>query len=481
MIKKSYKIISIAIVVLLLHAGSGFTQQSNTLYFMHKIPQANRMNPANQSYCKFFLGLPVISSLYFNYGNNGFAIGDLVYPENGMLKIDANNFFNTLRDVNNIAFDTEFNVFSLGIGIKETYFTISNSIKLDFGFSFPKGVFALAFEGNGKHIGADDPLDISGFGLNFNAYGETAIGLSRTFSDKLTVGIRGKLYSGLLNVTTAKTDLLWYTYKDPAYKWDFVADLDFRLTAPIDINLVDTVDVNTDITQSELIDYLATYENFGLGLDLGASYELTRQLTLSASVIDLGSIKWKNGANTFNSSANFSYEGVDIGLLMGDADSLTGMLDTIVESFKFSQNNDPYRTGPPTQLFLGASYFLNSNWGLGVLYRSKFYNNLSFNSLTLSANTGIGNFMTLTGSYSIAYNSFNNFGLGLSVKLLMMQFYLINDNIMAFVYPQNARNVNMRFGFNIILGCRAEKKKAAAKKEKDMLQQQNDIDPGIFY
>jgi hypothetical protein len=36
-------------------------QQSNTLFFMHSLPESNFINPAVQNSCKLFIGLPALS------------------------------------------------------------------------------------------------------------------------------------------------------------------------------------------------------------------------------------------------------------------------------------------------------------------------------------------------------------------------------------------------------------------------------------
>ena len=35
-----------------------------------------------------------------------------------------------------------------------------------------------------------------------------------------------------------------------------------------------------------------------------------------------------------------------------------------------------------------------------------------------------------------------------------VQFYLVSDNILGFLWPQSTKNLNLRFGFNMIFGCR---------------------------
>jgi len=55
-------------------------------------------------------------------------------------------------------------------------------------------------------------------------------------------------------------------------------------------------------------------------------------------------------------------------------------------------------------------------------------------------------------SYSYNWYSFNNVGFGLSLQSRKCQFYLITDNALI-VRPLSAKNLNLRFGFNLFFGC----------------------------
>jgi hypothetical protein len=63
--------------------------------------------------------------------------------------------------------------------------------------------------------------------------------------------------------------------------------------------------------------------------------------------------------------------------------------------------------------------------------------------------------------------SYNNVGLGFGMGGQKFQFFILSDNIMAFAFPQSARNVNMRFGFNFFMGCTDKKKEYKLPKGSD--------------
>ncbi|MCT4603808.1 MAG: hypothetical protein N4A59_13035, partial [Marinifilum sp.] len=54
-------------------------------------------------------------------------------------------------------------------------------------------------------------------------------------------------------------------------------------------------------------------------------------------------------------------------------------------------------------------------------------------------------------------NSYNNIGFGLTAKLGPLQFYTVTDNVMAAIKPNSMQTANIRFGFNLLFGCKGWK------------------------
>jgi hypothetical protein len=52
--------------------------------------------------------------------------------------------------------------------------------------------------------------------------------------------------------------------------------------------------------------------------------------------------------------------------------------------------------------------------------------------------------------------SLANLGFGVGYGKSPVQLYVVSDNILGFILPMSAKNINLRFGLNLILGCRKE-------------------------
>ena len=163
-------------------------QQNNTLFFMHKLPQSNLLNPAVQGKCNLYLSglaIPVAGQIpppvYFNYGNNGFAYNQFIHKGTGLqsdsLILDFNNLIDKLRPMNYISAEMHLNLLSVGFRLqnifnskfKDYYFTFNVTEKADFKFGFPKDLIAMPWQGNGAYI--NETADF-GLRLDFSHYRE---------------------------------------------------------------------------------------------------------------------------------------------------------------------------------------------------------------------------------------------------------------------------------------------------------------------
>ena len=490
-------------------------QQNNTLFFMHKLPQSNLLNPAVQGECNLYLSglaIPVAGQIlppvYFNYGNNGFAYNQFIHKGTGLqsdsLILDFNNLTDKLRPMNYITAEMHLNLLSLGFRLqdifhskfKDYYFTFNITEKADFKFGFPKDLIAMPWQGNGAYI--NETADF-GLRLDFSHYREYALGASKIFNDKLTIGARVKLLYGKLNITTKKNDLSLFT--DPDYFNLLVkTDMDLYISQPFvefnefcflyegdtmiyedDTIVGTTMVVKTEDKEIDAKDYLLNRKNFGLGIDIGAIYQFNDKITFFASITDFGYIHWKVNVSNFVGNGEFLYQGFDAEPLVEYGDSvfeeqMEGLGDSLIRIFEINRQAKEYNSFLPTKICLGGTYILNDKVYFGLLARTEIYQKSMHSSLTISANSNFYKWLSGCISYSIINNNFKNLGLGLILKGGPIQFYIFSDNILGMqrsedllgeenennskliILPYSSRNINFRFGLNLLFGCGREHK-----------------------
>ena len=467
MISKKYIItIFTSFFILFGHYNYVLGQQNNTLYFMNRVPQSSQLNPAIENGCGLFIGLPVLSSIYMNFGNNSLSFNDIIYKGTGLQSDslitflhpsqDIDDFLNKLKEKNIISTEFQTSLLSFGIQVKEIYFSFGIYDKLNFQISLPKDLATIVLKGNSEFIG--ETADFSHFGANANYYREYALGASLKALDQLTVGGRVKLLFGKANFSTHDVDMGLYT----SHSNDLLrlySQMTINSSLPMievkkdSIGDFDGIATRDDFKPSDLIFGGA---NAGCAIDLGASFQLTDQITLSGSIIDMGFIRWKNNVINIIQDGELEFTGLDVSSALDkdeDASFAEELMDEIDSTFTLSDRSDAYIKSIGTKLYVGGTYKLNENVSFGLLSRSQVTQKKFRQAVTLSANVYVLKAISASLSYSIMNNSYSNIGLGLGLRGGPVQFYLISDGIPGMFLPHKTHSTNFHFGLNLIFGC----------------------------
>ncbi|MBQ4010410.1 MAG: hypothetical protein II604_06875, partial [Bacteroidales bacterium] len=139
------------------------------------------------------------------------------------------------------------------------------------------------------------------------------------------------------------------------------------------------------------------------------------------------------------------------------------ILDTVVELFDMGIKDKKYIGWLPSNLYVDFSYRLHEKLSLGLLYRGEFYRRTYIQAVTLSANSNINHWLSLHASWSFIDNTVANLGFGFSARLGFITWYMVTDNVLAFVFPQKAKTINLHMGCNLTFGHPKKKSRTAAK------------------
>lgn len=433
---------------------SSLGQHENTLYSLGSVPQSVYNNPALAPNYNFSIGLPGISSTYFSFANTGFAYKDIKNKEGNSNWINLNDFYAGLKPKNHTKVMVATDIFSLGFKAgSRMHVTFNVTEKVQSRLMLPKGIL-WAIPGNAPEV-AGNTIKM---GPTYNAmhYREFGLGTSYTVNKKLTVGVRGKLLFGKANVHTKKSDLTLTTSSE-GYQLTLAGNALVN-TAGIDKYLNEDEDSSEE---PDVMDYLLNKNNKGFAIDLGASYKLMDRLTISASIVDLGSIKWKDDVKNYEmKDASYTFEGFNI----NESDDFENISDTIDAKFKFEETSNPYRTGLPTKVYIGGSYLLTKNFYGSLLFFGEIYQKNFSPSISAALTKDFGKILSLSLSYTAANRSASQIGTGVALKLGAAQIYFISDNIVGTaLMPQSAKNLNARFGINLIFGRKLTEEKQTYK------------------
>lgn len=459
-------------------------QYSQSLYFMN-LPQRSSLNPALRPTNRLYIGLPALSGVTVNLDNNFINMSDLFID--GVISDSTVSFLEPgehldrlvagLKDKNSVEMQAAVQLFGLGFSVgNDLWVTLDLTEKAEGNFVLPGELIRLGIRGNDAYTG--QTIDLSSLRTDAKYYHEIGVGISKNFTERLRLGVRGKVLFGVAAATLDNNDLRLRVNDDHTHT--LFADMSFSMSGPIRavMNPDGTLDsLNIDDSRFETtknaISFLTNTGNPGFGIDFGMEYRITDRLSVSAAVTDLGFIRWRTDRTTLFTKTQFEFNGLtmqdvyDESLDFGDLINWT--LDSLQNSFYQEAGSDPFVTYLSPGVTAAASYSPVKAFTFGVLSHTRFIGRQVRESMTLSANMNLWNALLATCSYTAVNHRYDNLGAGISLRGGWMQFYALVDNIPIrwtkvssgndnFPVPEDWNTLHARVGMNILFGNKAKNK-----------------------
>lgn len=462
-----------AFTVAIMASPNANAQFANTFYHMYGVPQANQLNPAFQSQCDGYVGMPFFSPFRFQFESSSFTYGDVFEWKDSLNKYitflhpvgNRQKFLDALEPVNWIRTEFATSILSVGWKKEDWYFTLDFTERFIEGTSFSKDLAEFLVHGN---LYAEN-FSFSDMGINLNLFNQLAIGASYNIEDEIQVGIRAKLLFGIANSTT-DNDMM--SLRTSLEEWQFSSDITANVSIPyledIPIDSAGYLDVH-NLEDEEVFGFpeedstfslsslspVWGFKNLGFAIDFGFNYSPIENLFISASVVDLGFIRWKDNVWNFHQDMDHTFEGLEY-TLEDDWSPGDELLDSLKEELNVKVTQDPYNTNLSGKIYLGAAYNLTDRIRFGGVFRTRIQDFKFNNQFTVSANFRPISMFSASLSYSIYENSYMNLGYGLSMRAGPMNIYFVTDHIpSAYFWPESFKAFNFRLGLNVVWGCRA--------------------------
>jgi hypothetical protein len=412
---------------------SGANAQS-TLYFMDRLPQSQQFNPAFIPKMNFYLSLPVIGSSQVEVNNSGFNLGQFLDFSDNLdnSNYDPDEFIRSIGDFNQTTMELRMNLLSFGFKLKKDAFLsmgLCNRNIID--VTAPAEMVYLLDEFD--KIRNRLPLRIDGMNMKMNSFSQLSVTFAKSLTEKLTVGITPKLIGAWGGISSERLNLEVEEVEEREYETTFDGKVWVGLPIPINplaVKQNGELDTDQDILEEDWAENFSAgnlFQDPSLAIDLGVNYQLNRQWSFSASLIDIGKSSWKKHAYYL------TYDG---------------------ETSRV-EDDQKLKLKIPAKLFVGANYVLSPSWNAGLLYRNVFYESGSSQSATLSLNGYIGRMLSTSFTYTAA-KRFDNLGFGLRLRFLPgTDLFLVTDNILHAINYKNIQYSTLAFGINLALGVRA--------------------------
>jgi hypothetical protein len=432
------------------------SQRNFTLFNMRGMPQAVYVNPSYMPDARVYVSLP-LGMINASVGSDGFAYDDLFTKDDkGKSIFNTESLISNLRDKNMVFVDLQQELLGVGVKLLGTYVNFSVMNRFNTSLILPKDFLTFAMEGNGKSL-LGNRANMDGIGLNINSFIEYGIGVTKSLG-RFTIGGKAKMLSGIANFNTRYSTLGITTNAET---------FDLAIDGGAQFNTSNITGVFQDSTRSAALKGLSgagfNFNNIGYGFDLGLSVKMTDYLTLTASVLDIGQITWKNDVKTYTQeNFDFVFRGVDFNQFLADTSKtpVNVLQDTLTSIFKQNESKESYSTGLGTKYYVGAFHQFSNLFGVSALIYSQVLRKNYIGGVTLGFNFKLKKLLTINANYTYTNKSWTNLGLGLNFKALgPFQFYLITDNVLGFVMPNKAKLVNVCGGFSIYIKDRGIAKK----------------------
>lgn len=449
-------------VVFVIFSLLGFSQQDNTLFFMHDIPQANFVNPAVQIRCQQYFGLPLLSTIHFNANSTGFSYNSLSPGESA---IDIDKLTEKMHGRDFLSMEFHYTPVSFGfMWDRNQYFNFAWTEKVDAKLSYSKALISLAKDGNTQYVG--DGLRTRNPGLNAFYYREFSFGYSTKYGNYSIIGGHAKVLFGLAGVFTKRRPIDLSVNK---LTYDIDASWNPKVNIAFPLNISYDAQGNFSGASAKSISpvgFLLNFRNQGLATDFGFIYKKDK-ITWSGSILDVGLIWWHDETTKLENKGHIVFQGATITDALDPAQYANSIRDSIQNQFRFKVTQKGFITFLNPRIYFGGTYPIHKQIKVGALARTELYPGRPIIGLTLSATAFTQKGSTLSVNYSIMNGSFVNLGVGAGFSNDRFQFFILSDNVMAFITPQTARNANLRFGFNFFIGCTEKKKKYKFPKGSD--------------
>ncbi len=425
--------------------------QDMSAYFVEGSTLRPYLNPAFAPLTGY-TNIPFVGNIQVSASGN-IPFGALLYNNDGRLvsfsndAISAEAVLGQLGERNDLGINSRIGIVGFGKYTRncETFWSADLALNIDAEINAPRELFSFLKGG--------EAADIRDLRVSLQTYADASFNYSFRVAKRVYIGLRAKVIVGMLGADIALDrfnvsigDTNWYA----------------NVAGSIEMNGInEDLKPGDRIAFDEIGDYIdgnsiAKPSGYGGAIDVGATYDLTDWLQLSASVNNLGFVKWGN-----KSTRRFSFEesitSDDISIADGkveypDEIDLDNVKLTVVDGKSSAQRLT-------TQINVGADFeFLDHRLGVGVLYNTRIYPTKAYHTLMGSVNAHPLKWLGITAAYSVIDNKAGAVSFALNLCPSWINFYIATDVLLnkhiAYMIPDRGTKANVTFGLAIPIGHR---------------------------
>jgi hypothetical protein len=450
-----------------------FAQNKELLYGFNAIPQNLLLNPGAEIENDWYFGIPLLSHIHTNVGMTGISAFD-VFANDGrdfnaklreaVYKLDNKDFF---------TINQQLELFSGGFTFgksyeRDQYLSFGMYQETDVFMYFPKDYAVLLYEGN--HNNLNRIFNLGDITIKAEVVSALHVGYTKTVNKQFTFGVRGKLYSSVINVNSVANRGTFITVEGDNNYFNHIIDLDLEIHTSGLASLSNDENPETDTVIKDLRKRLLFGGNLGLGFDMGFTYKPTKQFTIEGSLQDIGFIRHKKDVESYKLEGIYEYDGVNpVFPESGSGQTAEEYWAAISQDFKdlfeTETTQTKYTTWRPIKFNAAFKYAFgqgaSSNCNCLNL-KTPFQNEIGLQlfaqnrpkhaqfALTAFYYKRLLQGLDAKATYTIDSYSNKNLGLGISTQIGKINFYILANNLIEYQNLAKTQSVSLQLGFNYI-------------------------------
>lgn len=372
-------------------SASATAQNTTAGYFLDGNLYGYQLNPAFGN-DKAFFSMPALGNM--SAGINGdLDVRDVIYNVNGRTTtfmnpgVSVEEVMSNIKETNRTGVDIAVPVLAVGFKGFGGYNTVTLGTRVMADVKIPGAIFSFLKEGV-----ANKTYDIGDIHTRATSYATLALGHSHQISKKIRVGANVKLLVGA-----------GYAEADIERAQLALGENSWQVTTEGAINAsVKGLQYKTKVNENTGHRYVNDVDvdgggvgGFGAAIDLGVVVTPISDLTISASVLDLGFIKWDNnmlastnGERTFNSSQyTFNVDDNAPNSFDNEWEQIKDALSGLYELDDCGDTGSVTRSlGTTTNIGVEYKLPVYRKLSFGLLNTSRFQGDYSWTDFRLSAN-----------------------------------------------------------------------------------------------
>jgi len=394
-------------------------------------------------------------------GNSGsFKISDIITENQfGKRIVNFEHFYDAKNAESSIVDWLSIPVVFVGIPLREGRLNIYFKEQVQSSVNFNTTVKKFPDFENIKSYNTDY-IVYSGMG-----YRELAIGYSRKINEKFSIGIRGKILFGAAFLETED-----WIYGVDATNNNQNLELTHKgtgkLVLPIKTKLDNKKMVRSIDGGNSVGKYLSSFQNPGLGVDLGATIIINEKSWLSVSTTDLGAIWFRHNTMNLKQDTGYVFNAEEIikysengstGDYFDPYNSILKTKDDIPHLYRPYVDTTSFVQGLVTKTSIHFQYIYSDRLSFGATNQLSFYKKNILNILSVSALQKRGNLSLFESVNLYGFNTIT-LGAGLQYEGRFGQIFASADNLFAVYQPLRNESFSFSIGISLLLNKPAQKK-----------------------